>query len=69
MSESDTSRIQNNTVGYFGLALELVKTNPSLTLTNEEQTEIDSLETMATELRMAQIAAGNTKFGLASEYK
>lgn len=52
-------RVKDNIVGYFGLALELVMANPSLTLSTHEEEELVRLMQIATCIRFALIGGGN----------
>jgi hypothetical protein len=58
-------RIQNNIVGYFGLALELVKSNPERTLGPEENCRLSELQATANDLRTRLVTSGNQRLGLA----
>lgn len=62
-SQPPYGRIQNALVGCFGVALELVKANPSLDLSGDERKRLSELQASATELRRRTITHANQRLG------
>jgi len=56
MEEGDRyRRTQNNTIGYFGIALEVMKANPAISMDEEETRKFNSLCDEARRIRSSLI--------------
>lgn len=64
LKDSNLLRIQHNMIGNFGLALNLLKGNSSITLSTNELEVLGNLEAKALELRVQLIESGNKKYRL-----